>query len=177
MFRVIVVFCSLFIFTTAAHAQNKSVLGQMPFGMVIGKTTNGEIETRGMCLAKSGSKCKRFDVAGNFWVSSSESEVVNKIIFSKSNGNTLPKKWRALGIWLQKSNKRYIIKEGTLHNEFIKIIKKEGVLNIETTESDLFFVTNFEIGNLFYKTVFYKKESADDGHAKGLSNVTITESY
>lgn len=158
----------------------QSSLTLLPFGIVIGQTTNEEIEDRGICIKqveeKDGAvRCEKYDIAGNFTVMSSQNEVVNKVSFDGSIGNQLPRLWQELGLEFGGQNN-----PGTLEIDFRNIIKSNGATYInssiiykEKEEDGILF--KFEIDGLKYDAIVITNSSTTN--RLGLKSITITESY
>lgn len=171
--------CALVLVVPVSTLSAQSSLTNLPFGIVIGQTTNEEIEDRGTCVRqvdeKNGSRCEQYDIAGNFSVLSSQNEVVNKVFFDGAVGNQLPRQWQELGLAFGGPNS-----PGTLEIDFRNIIKANGAKYIETSvisegkeEDGILF--KFEIDGLrFEATVITNKAKPNQ---LGLRSITITEAY
>ncbi|MEO9964268.1 MAG: hypothetical protein ABJF11_00675 [Reichenbachiella sp.] len=170
----------LFVSLYASSTFAQSALTELPFGIIIGKTTNEEIEDRGTCIRKveeneGNVRCEQYDIAGNFSVLSSQNEVVNKVLFDGAIGNQLPRKWQELGLAFGSQNS-----PGTLEIDFRNIIKANEAAYINTAvitagneEDGIRF--KFEIGGLRYEaTVITNKAKPNQ---LGLRSITITEAY
>lgn len=169
------IFCA---YITASSAQSK--LTKLPFGIVIGKTTNEEIENRGTCVRQVEEhdgrvRCEQYDIAGNFSVLSSQNEVVNKVFFNGAGGNQLPRGWQELGLAFGGQNS-----PGTLEIDFRNIIKSNGAKYINTSvfndgkeEDGILF--KFEIEGLRYEASVVTNKAKPN--QLGLRSITITETY
>lgn len=158
----------------------QSSLTQLPFGIVIGQTTNEEIEDRGTCVKqveeKDGTeRCEKYDLAGNFTVMSSQNQVVNKVSFDGALGNQLPRLWQELGLEFGGQNN-----PGTLEIDFRNIIKSNGAAYINTSiiykdkeEDGVLF--KFEIEGLRFEAAVITNSATST--KLGLRNITITEAY
>ncbi|SMD38328.1 hypothetical protein SAMN04488029_3748 [Reichenbachiella faecimaris] len=172
--------CVLTLMLSVGTVSAQSSLTQLPFGIVIGQTTNEEIEDRGTCIKqveeRDGSvRCEKYDIAGNFTVMSSQNEVVNKVSFDGTIGNQLPRIWQELGLEFGGQNN-----SGTLEIDFRNIIKANGATYINTSiiykdkeEDGILF--KFEIEGLKYEATVITNSSTTN--RLGLKNITITESY
>ncbi|MFY0624940.1 MAG: hypothetical protein JXR07_01515 [Reichenbachiella sp.] len=163
-------------FSNSVYAQ--STLTELPFNIVIGETTNSEIENKGNCVQKAEGEdwCEIYDMAGNFLVYSSQSKVVNKVVFSAEKGNKLPRKWKELGLNFGLKNS-----PGTLDIDFNNIIKNNGAKYIESSRNfdekgelqGILF--SYEIDKLSFSVMIKTiKEGAD---ILGLSEIVVTEAY
>ena len=154
------------------------VLTQLPFGIEIGTTTGEDIENRGICIDQSedGKSCSLYDMAGNFFVYTSENSVVNKVKFSAVDGNKLPRKWKELGLNLAITND-----PGTQDIDFMNIIKSNGAEYIQTSRDfneggqvqGILFT--FEIDQLSYNVLI--RSDANGKKLEGLYELVITEAY
>lgn len=172
--------CALAAVMSVGAVSAQSSLTKLPFGIVIGQTTNEEIENRGTCVKQveerdGGVRCEKYDIAGNFTVMSSQNEVVNKVIFDGSIGNQLPRTWQELGLEFGGQNN-----PGTLEIDFRNIIKSNGAAYINTSviykdkeEDGILF--KFEIEGLKYEAAVVTNSATSN--RLGLRNITITESY
>ncbi len=168
----------LFVATAFATGSAQQVLTELPFGIIIGSTTGEDIENRGTCMKKSSdqSSCAVYDMAGNFFVYTSENSVVNKVRFSAAQGNKLPRKWKELGLNLAITND-----PGTQDIDFMNIIKSNGAEYIQTTrdfnlEGEVQGILfTFEIDKLSYNVVI--RTDGDGKKLQGLFEMVITEAY
>jgi len=172
--------CALIAMLATVTVSAQSSLTQLPFGIVIGQTTNEEIEDRGTCAKRVEEKdgterCEKYDIAGNFSVMSSQNEVVNKVTFDGSLGNQLPRLWQELGLEFGGQNN-----PGTLEIDFRNIIKSNGAAYINTSiiykdkeEDGVLF--NFEIEGLRYEAAVITNSATTN--KLGLRTITITEAY
>ncbi|MDW3209631.1 MAG: hypothetical protein R8N23_07185 [Reichenbachiella sp.] len=175
-FCVCVLISVLSVFTVSAQSR----LTQLPFGITIGQTTNEEIEDRGTCVKQvkendGKERCEQYDIAGNFFVLSSQNEVVNKVYFDASAGNQLPRQWQELGLGFGGQNS-----SGTLEIDFRNIIKANGASYINTSmsinakeEEGILF--KFDIEGLRYAATVITNSTKSD--KLGLRSITITEAY
>lgn len=171
--------CILVLVVPVCTLSAQSSLTELPFGIVIGQTTNEEIEDRGTCVRQvednESTRCEQYDIAGNFSVLSSQNEVVNKVLFDASVGNQLPRKWQELGLAFGGPNS-----PGTLEIDFRNIIKSNGAKYIDTSvisvgkeEDGILF--KFEIEGLRYEATVTTNKSKPN--QLGLGSITITEAY
>lgn len=172
--------CALVFLVPAGTISAQSTLTSLPFGITIGKTTNEEIENRGTCVRQveesdGAVRCEQYDIAGNFYVLSSQNEVVNKILFDGSVGNQLPRKWQELGLAFGGQNN-----PGTLEIDFRNIVKSNGAKYINTSvisegkeEDGILF--KFEIDGLRFEAMVITNKAKPN--QLGLQSITITEAY
>ena len=78
---------------------------KLPFGIVVGQTTNEEIEDRGTCtqqieLRENYFRCKTYNIGDKFWVFSSQNEKVMEVVFLSINGHShqFPRAWKSAGV-------------------------------------------------------------------------------
>lgn len=165
-------------YSHAQTNQSTSPLTELPFGIVIGETKNEEIENRGTCIQLTADKaaCHVYDMAGNFYVYTSQNQVVNKIRFSAADGNKLPRKWRELGLAFGITDE-----PGTLDIDFMNIIKNNGAKYIDTSRAfdsagEVHGIEfSFEIDDLSYSVLI--RTDTKEQELKGMHEVVITESY
>ncbi|WP_422359854.1 hypothetical protein [Reichenbachiella sp.] len=172
--------CVLISVSSVCTISAQSSLTQLPFGIVIGQTTNEEIEDRGTCVnqvkeSDGKERCEQYNIAGNFSVLSSQNEVVNKVYFDAAAGNQLPRKWQELGLGFGGQNS-----SGTLEIDFRNIIKANGAKYINTSistnakeEEGVLF--KFDIEGLRYAATVITNSTKSD--KLGLRSITITEAY
>ncbi|MEO9803794.1 MAG: hypothetical protein ABJF04_11125 [Reichenbachiella sp.] len=172
--------CILVFFVPVITLSAQSTLTELPFGIIIGKTTNEEIEDRGTCVRQveendGAVRCEQYDIAGNFSVLSSQNEVVNKVYFDGSAGNQLPRRWQELGLAFGGQNN-----PGTLEIDFRNIVKSNGAKYINTSvisagkeEDGILF--KFEIEGLRYEAKVITNKAKPN--QLGLGSITITEAY
>lgn len=174
-----------------AHAD--SALFQLPFGIKIGQTTNKEIENKGVCIKKiqvsdGYFRCEYYTMSGGkFFVESTEGEIVSGVLFQ--TGNTLPQKWKELGLRLADKNTIYDNETyipGNSDQEFINILTTEKAENIVRTVKNnrsgeynygaVYVTISFDLNAHHYDAIFYTYSgiaSADFG----LISIKITEAY
>lgn len=178
--RITICVCTLAVILSGYSVSAQSSLTQLPFGIVIGQTTNEEIEDRGTCVnqvqeSDGKTRCEQYNIAGNFTVFSSQNEVVNKVSFDEADGNQLPRKWQELGLEFGGQNS-----SGTLEIDFRNIIKANGasyintsILSLEKEVEGILF--KFDIDKLRYEATVIT--SSVKSSKLGLRNITITEAY
>ena len=187
-YKVSLLFFLLFLLCSPVYAQ--SVLGDMPYGIIIGKTKSDIIESKGVCTKQikvrdNYFRCSMYNVSNKFTVFLSQDETVSKISFEVSEGNKLPKSWRSLGLTLGIKGSS----AGTSLDQFKAILTKENI-KYDVQEHDLWGEqVSFEYGDLEYVAVFADKdeevtitkpgESSGDTFIvyKGIYRISITESY
>lgn len=172
--------CALIVVWSEGTLFAQSSLTKLPFGIIIGQTTNEEIEDRGTCVkqvkeSNGKERCEQYDIAGNFFVLASQNEVVNKVHFDASSGNQLPRQWQELGLGFGGQNS-----SGTLEIDFRNIIKANGASYINTSistndkeEEGILF--KFDIEGLRYTATVITNSTKSN--KLGLRSITITEAY
>ena len=161
-----------------------SQLTNLPFGIVIGQTTNNEIEKIGVCkkqikIKENYFRCEKFNMSNRFVVYSSQNETVSKIVFFEYEEfqNSLPRQWRKLGMKFRSEKTK---ENGTTVDDFKRIIKNQGADDVEhvnSKEYDFIEIVSFYIEDYFYEARFYKKGGLRLVDEYGLSSLSIYEGY
>ncbi|MBE0370161.1 hypothetical protein [Pseudoalteromonas aurantia] len=170
----------------STFVQAKNDLTTLPFGIVIGKTTNEEIENRGTCIREIKLKdnhfrCEKYSMSNRFYVYSSQNEIVSKLYFFNGSSslelsNSMPRKWKKLGLKFRDDEDN---KHGTLKKDLVRIVKQQGAADVQVsrkdTEYDFREYVTWYIGDYFYEATLYRETENED--APGLFKLTIVEAY
>jgi hypothetical protein len=175
--RLIIIAClTLFPFAVSAE----SVLEELPFGIVIGVTTNEEIENRGVCrkeikVSESSFRCETYSMQ-EFEVTSSQNEIVSAIIFREGSGHRLPGKWRQLGLSI--ANTVAESNSSPSHQTVVDIFQQEGAVKLSFQENTpvslarCWTTITFELGSFLYAAEFCLNETSPIAR---LGGIVVTE--
>ena len=126
----------------------KSILEELPFGIVIGKTTLQEIEDRGVCRQKSNNQCRVFEMKG-FWVNLSDTNIVTAVGFYDIGvSHRLPRKWRELGLSITNPH--------VFPSDVTRIVQEQGGAVVLTDDA---YITRQVQSNLRLGTTYTKRLS------------------
>ncbi len=150
-------------------------LGELPYGIIIGRTFHSEINAE-KCLEKKDGICIKHSLDGsdNFYVTLNDSQCVDKMVLFETNWN----KWEDKGlIFFENYNKGLYLKE------FLDLIKKLPISKLQKEED---FVTSdmkqtkvsFNLNNTKYLFIIQEDPTANTGDNKydqGIVKLTITK--
>jgi len=182
-----------FFFTVISNSFAKeNPFKTLPYNIVIGVTSNEEIESRGICqkqieIKENYFRCEEYDMNGNFRVYSSQNEKVRQILIQRRytdypdevDLHRVPRAWREAGFSWQISADDFMTWakqfDDIKYLELIPVFKK---LSNGETYLQKKRVT-FEVDNHFFDLYFRLEEDKDDENLLGnyLLYMTITEAY
>lgn len=146
---------SIFIFASGQVVAGTNPFEKLPFGIVVGQTTNKEIENRGTCFRQievrpNHFRCEYYNLPGGVEVQSSQNEIV-KGVFIANEGGRFPRTWRDAGISFDLEIEAFMYRLSNM--EGVYYLKKEVTYH-DDGDKHTADVT-FESGAHFFKVTFF----------------------